>query len=83
VLVSPKLPLATVQLIVFRPVHLYWTSVDGAGCSDEDTRLMVGTIINIITDILVVLMPIPIIIKLALPRRDKIILGFLMGMGAL
>jgi hypothetical protein len=83
VLVRRKLRLATVWLIIFRPIHLYWTSVDGAGCSDEGTRLMVGTIINIVTDILVVLMPIPIINKLALPRRDKIVLGFLMGLGAL
>ena len=44
---------------------------------------MVGTVINIFTDIQVVLMPTPIIIKLVLPIRDKIILGFLMCMGIL
>jgi len=63
------------------PVHLYWTSVDGNGCSDEDTRLMVGTIINIFTDIQVVLMPTPIILKLALPSRDKVVLALLMCLG--
>jgi hypothetical protein len=44
---------------------------------------MIGTIINIITDIQVVLMPTPIIMKLSLPLRDKIVLGCLMGMGIL
>jgi hypothetical protein len=71
------------SLLTIRPIHLYWTSVDGKGCSDEDTRLMIGTIINIITDIQVVLMPTPIIMKLSLPLRDKIVLGCLMGMGIL
>ena len=57
-----------------------WTRGDISG---GVTCLMIGTIINIITDIQVVLMPTPIIMKLSLPLRDKIVLGCLMGMGIL
>jgi len=64
-------------------VYLYWTSYDGKGCADEDMRLMAATIINIVTDIQVVLMPIPIIRKLQVPLREKITLGLLMCMGVL
>jgi hypothetical protein len=66
-----------------RPVHLYWTSVTGQGCSNEDDRLLAGTIINIGTDLLVVFQPIPIIRSLRLPIRDKVMLGFLMCLGFL
>jgi hypothetical protein len=65
------------------PVHLYWTSYDGKGCADEDMRLMAATVINIATDIVVVVMPIPIITKLQVPLREKITLGVLMCMGVL
>jgi hypothetical protein len=64
------------------PVYLYWTSVDGRGCSNEDARLLIATIVNILTDIVVVLMPIPIIMKLKRPLREKLTLGFLMCLGS-
>jgi len=66
-----------------RPVHLYWTSHDGKGCTDEGIRLLSATVINIITDFLVVLMPVPIIFKLQIPLREKIILAVLMSLGLL
>jgi hypothetical protein len=61
---------------------LYWTSIDGKGCSNEDARLLIATVVNIITDIQVVLMPIPIIMKLKRPMREKITLGILMCLGS-
>ncbi|KAF2665481.1 hypothetical protein BT63DRAFT_66879 [Microthyrium microscopicum] len=63
------------------PIHLYWTSKDGKGCTNEDIRLLLATVVNIITDIMVVLMPIPIIMKLHFPLREKITLGILMCLG--
>jgi len=63
------------------PVHLYWTSKDGKGCTNEDARLLIATIVNIITDIIVVLMPIPIIMRLKFPKREKFTLGILMCLG--
>ena len=68
-------------LMVSRPVHLYWTGLDRTGCANEDARLLIATIINIVTDIQVVLMPIPIIIRLQIPIREKITLGVLMCLG--
>ena len=65
------------------PVSLYWTSKDGKGCTNEDARLLIATVVNIITDIIVVLMPIPIIIKLQIRRREKCTLGILMCLGGM
>ena len=65
------------------PVSLYWTSKDGKGCTNEDARLLIATVVNIITDIIVVLMPIPIIIKLQIRRREKFTLGILMCLGGM
>jgi hypothetical protein len=71
------------HLTSYRPVYLYWTSVDGKGCSNEDARLLIATIVNIITDIIVVLMPIPIIIRLKRPMREKVTLGILMCLSSM
>jgi len=68
---------------MFRPVHLYWTSRDGKGCTDEDTRLLAATAINLLTDIIVVVLPAPLIRNLNIRTREKWTLGFLMSLGAL
>jgi hypothetical protein len=66
------------------PIHLYWTSRNGGkGCSNEDARLLIAVVINIITDIQVVLMPLPIILKLQIPTKEKITLAILMCLGIL
>jgi hypothetical protein len=44
---------------------------------------MAASVINLVTDIQVVLMPIPIVAKLQVPLREKITLGVLMCMGVL
>ncbi|KAF1814661.1 hypothetical protein P152DRAFT_363961, partial [Eremomyces bilateralis CBS 781.70] len=63
------------------PIEMYWKSRSGDECTNEYVRLAVGTIVNIVTDFVVVLMPLPIIWKLQRPMREKIILWILMAVG--
>ncbi len=48
-------------------------------CIDQKTHLLVQGTINIIADFFVVLIPIPIVLKLSLPLRQRIFVAFLFG----
>lgn len=64
------------------PVSAYWTlSFTPQKCINETYHLLAAGIINTITDFCVVLIPIPIVLKLRLPRRQQIILVMIFGAG--
>lgn len=64
------------------PVSAYWTlSVKPQNCIDERTHLLVGGIINTLTDFFVVLLPLPTVFALQIPRRQQIILMIIFGAG--
>jgi hypothetical protein len=68
--------------IYSRPVSAYWTlSNEPQNCINEPAHLLAGGIINTITDFCVVVLPIPVVLKLQLPRRQQIILVGLFGAG--
>ncbi|GBF61945.1 hypothetical protein TMEN_4465 [Trichophyton mentagrophytes] len=65
-----------------RPVSAYWTlSFRPQECINETAHLLIGTIINIFTDFLVVILPIPTVMSLKLPYRQRIVLALLFGAG--
>jgi hypothetical protein len=60
----------------------YWTlSFEPQKCLSQTTNLLVAGIINTFTDFLVVILPIPLVWGLRLPRRQQIILVLLFGAG--
>lgn len=60
----------------------YWTlSATPQKCINETAHLLAGGIINTITDFLVVMLPIPTVLALKLPTRQRIVLIFLFGAG--
>ncbi|PGH27458.1 hypothetical protein AJ80_00937 [Polytolypa hystricis UAMH7299] len=63
------------------PVHHYWTALADQRCGNESSRVLAGTITNIITDILVLVLPMPTLWKLQLPAREKVVLIALMSLG--
>lgn len=63
------------------PVQMYWQSRTGEECGDEGIRLLTATIINVITDFVVVLMPVGAIFKMNRALREKIILMVLISLG--
>ncbi|GAB7347201.1 hypothetical protein MBLNU459_g3308t2 [Dothideomycetes sp. NU459] len=64
-----------------RPVQQYWLTRTGVGCSDDGTRLLACTIINIVTDILVIAIPVRTVWHIQIPRREKTVLVMLMSIG--
>jgi hypothetical protein len=64
------------------PISAWWTlSSTPQHCINEKIHLLVQGIINIIADFLVVLTPIPVVLKLNLPIRQRIIVAMLFGAG--
>jgi len=63
------------------PVDQYWKSVDGAKCTDEAPRILAATVMNIITDLVVVFLPTKAIWRMNRSIREKAILMFLMALG--
>ncbi|KAL1960514.1 hypothetical protein VTO42DRAFT_7813 [Malbranchea cinnamomea] len=65
-----------------RPLHNYWSSSNFADkCASEDARILSASIISIVNDILVFLLPLRTFWKLWLPPREKAVLIALMSVG--
>ncbi|KAF2836950.1 hypothetical protein M501DRAFT_978701 [Patellaria atrata CBS 101060] len=65
------------------PIEAYWTipPKPGSTCLDEGIITLVLGIINCVADLLVTILPIPIIIKLHMPIRDRIGVIVLLSLG--
>jgi hypothetical protein len=67
-------------LRISRPVAAYWTfSPTPQKCIDEKTHLLFQGITNIVSDFFTVMIPIPIVLKLNLPLRQRMLVALLFG----
>lgn len=65
-----------------RPIQAYWTfSFKPQRCINQNIHLLLQGIFNILSDFNVVLIPIPIVLKLKLPRGQRIMVALLFGTG--
>jgi hypothetical protein len=64
------------------PISAWWTlSFVPQNCINEKIHLLIQGILNIIADFFAVLIPIPVVLKLNLPIRQRIIVAMLFGAG--
>ncbi|KAK2784250.1 hypothetical protein FQN53_008690 [Emmonsiellopsis sp. PD_33] len=70
-----------VMLLACRPLPAYWDWSLPGTCTDEAMRTLAFTTTNIITDGMVLVLPIPTFWKLRLPLRERIVLIVLMSLG--
>ncbi|KAK2865127.1 hypothetical protein FQN49_003887 [Arthroderma sp. PD_2] len=73
-----------ILVVVFtcRPVSLYWKlSFSPQNCISESAHLLASGAINSATDIAVVVLPIPSVLSLSLPTRQRVVLFLLFGAG--
>ncbi|OJD12502.1 hypothetical protein AJ78_06912 [Emergomyces pasteurianus Ep9510] len=66
---------------VCRPLKNYWENMYDKTCVDESSRILGATISNIITDLIVLILPIPTFWKLKLPIRERLVLISMMSLG--
>lgn len=68
-----------------RPVSQYWIPHFGPqnNCINEAAHLLAAGIINTISDLVTVLLPIPTVTKLQLPRKQQVVVVLLFAAGGL
>lgn len=69
--------------ILSRPVSAAWTlhRPKDADCINEGTVMFAGGIVNTVADFLVTIVPIPLIIRLRMPRSERIGVTLLLSLG--
>lgn len=68
-----------------RPISDFWklTLESQPTCFDDASLLLAGGILNTLSDFLVVILPIPRVLMLHLPSRQRAIIAILLGIGAM
>lgn len=77
----------SVFILIFscKPVSYYWTQWDGehAGkCLNQDELLLAHSIVNIILDVLVIIIPMPTLARLQMPLEKKLGVCAMFAVGA-
>ncbi|KAM0525442.1 hypothetical protein ACHAPE_000147 [Trichoderma viride] len=76
---------ATVQILTFvecKPFHLYWQVVPDPGpCAEAQIQLIALGVLNIVTDFMLIILPLPTIFKLKVPpsRKAQLVVLFTLG----
>lgn len=72
-----------IRLWQSRKPSTYWTLsfVPQPECISETNLLLAAGIINVVTDLIVVLLPMPIVWRVKLPVQQQIVLGLLFAVG--
>ncbi|KAK2784441.1 hypothetical protein FQN52_009022 [Onygenales sp. PD_12] len=68
------LVLVSIWGLFCRPLHHYWTALTDETCIKESKSMLGATVSNIITDLIVLALPIPTFWRLQLPMRERLVL---------
>lgn len=73
------------MFLACRPLKDYWESIefDPPTCMDKSASTLSFSITNLVTDLMVLALPIPVLWQLKLPVRERLALIALMSMGLL
>lgn len=66
-----------------QPISMAWTGTGPGKCVDINVFYLANAALNIFTDLLTYSLPIRVISKLQMPRKQKIALGFILCLGLL
>lgn len=70
------------EMLLCRPLAFNWDpSIKGGRCANRPAAYLAAGIINLLTDIMVLCLPVPMVWKLQLPTRKKLGLSIVFGVG--
>lgn len=72
-----------VQIFACIPVQASWDKTIMGKCQSIRVSRDMNSIANIVTDFIILILPLPVIWRLALPRNQKIALSSIFGLGFL
>ncbi|KAL8876720.1 MAG: hypothetical protein Q9198_005133 [Flavoplaca austrocitrina] len=70
-------------LVICRPISINWDASVNGTCGNVAANCLASAGINTLTDILILILPMPIIWRLHVPLRNKLILSLIFGLGFL
>ena len=72
-----------VSILMCSPISAAWTLAPSGRCIDIETFLIYCCVYNLVTDIILMLLPIPLIAELQVNRSQKLRLYFMFSLGAM
>ena len=76
------LTLTTTNIFVCSPIQAYWDpKTSSSRCLDTLLKFYLDNGLNFLADVLLLLLPVPLIWPMSLPWRQKLWLGFLFVLG--
>lgn len=82
-MISWAVPTIVINFLICRPFSANWEPGETARCGNRMALFMSVTGLNLVSDILVVIMPLPHLYRLRLPKNTKVGLAIVMNLGIL
>lgn len=77
------LPVALIKAFVCQPIRRFWDpSVDGT-CFNQRSLILADAVLSVITDIAILVIPIPVTNLLQMPLKQKLRVAAILGAGGL
>lgn len=70
-------------VLICQPMREQWVHVEGGHCGNQFLLYLIHGFLNLATDLIVVLLPLPHLYRLKLPMQTKICLGIVFSLGLL
>lgn len=70
------------KVIICRPIATFWGGADGE-CFDQATLILVDNVISLVSDLAVLLLPLPFIQKIQIGWKAKVKIGVVFGVGGI
>jgi hypothetical protein len=72
------------SLFACQPIQYFWDkTISGGSCLDRQVTWMTNAALDIITDVVIIILPMPAISVLNLPRKQKIFITIIFATGGL
>ena len=71
------------SFLLCKPISHNWNWNQPGNCGNVAANCIAGAAINVMTDLLILVLPMPIIWRLSIPLKRKISLSFVFGLGFL
>ncbi|OCL15437.1 hypothetical protein AOQ84DRAFT_384022 [Glonium stellatum] len=73
-----------IGFLICQPLSMNWNpATPGGHCGDEDLAFAAGGLVDVLSDLFILILPIPMVIKLRVPQANKIGLVCIFGAGIL
>jgi hypothetical protein len=75
------IPILFLKAFICRPIAKFWDPQTEGQCFDQRALILADAVISVISDFVVLLLPVPFTLKLQVPGRAKLRIAILFGAG--